>query len=122
MKPAKIRRISISASCVSGSGSDRQTCGAADEAHDLQPDTAEFINKKNGADDADDQQQVDEAGSLGGQDVVVDEIGQASHVLGLVADRSGKDRWRKDADAIGAEVLKKPRNGGKDCGPPCWSC
>jgi len=36
---------------------------------------------------------------------------------GLVTDRGGEDRRRKNSNAIGPEVLKKPWNRGEDCGP-----
>lgn len=50
------------------------------------------------------------------QDVVVDEVGKVSRVSRFMAERSGEDRRRKHANAIGAEILKKPWNRGKDRG------
>ena len=102
----------VPAGDVSGRGGDRQTCGAANEAHDLQPNAANFVYEKDGAHDADDQKQIDEASALRSQDVVVDEVGKASDVSRYVANRGGEDCRRKDTNAIGSEILKKPRNRG----------
>ena len=87
----------VAAGHVSGSGGDRQTRGAADEAQDLQPDAAGLVHEKNGADDTDDQQKVDEPRALGRQDVVVDEVGKVSRVSRFMAERNVSTTLRQPA-------------------------
>ena len=89
---------------------DEQSQGAADEAEDLQADAAGPVGEQDGEDDADQQQQVDQGGAFRGNHVVVDEIGQVPDILVLVADRSGEDGGRENADAVSPEILQEPRN------------
>jgi hypothetical protein len=42
-----------------------------------------------------DQKRIDEARSLGRQDIVVDEVGETADVSRLMTDRGGEDRRRK---------------------------
>jgi hypothetical protein len=112
MKPAK---ISVGGAAeVDREGGDQQTQGAPDKAENLKSDPADLVGEDHRKQDADDQQNGDHRRSLGGQDRVGDQIAQAADVVGLAAERGCKDGWRKDADAVGAEILEKPWHRGKD--------
>ena len=118
MKPAKISKRLRAAGEVRRQRGQQQARGAADEAEDLQRDPAHRVGQHDGEDDADDQQAGDQRRALGGGDVVGDQIGDAAGVVRIGADRSGQDRRREDADAVGAEVLQEPGNRGQDRGAP----
>jgi hypothetical protein len=91
-----------------------ETHRATQEADDLQRNSAHRIGQQNREYDADDQERGDQGGSLGGRDVVGDQIGDAAGMVGIRADRRGEDRRGEDADAIGPEILQEPGNRRED--------
>src|SRR3984957_13649349 len=76
----------------------------------------QLIGQQNGERNADDQQRSDQRRSSGGQNIVRDEVPQATHMV-LFAQRRGQNGRGEDADAVGAQVLQEPRNGSKDGRP-----
>ena len=65
-----------------GERGEEQSDGAADEADDLQPDAASAVGENHSEDDADDQQEVDQRGALGGEDVVGDQVAETADMVG----------------------------------------
>ena len=82
---------------------------ASDESKHLQANATDPVGEQNGRDNADQEQQVDEGRALGCDQVVADDIGDAQRVRPLIADRRGEDGRRKNADAIGSEILETTR-------------
>src|SRR5262245_60940808 len=87
-----------------------QSGSAADEAHDLQPDAADAVGEHDRQHDTDDQQNSDEGGAFGGEDIALNELGDVAWVRDRGAEQGGEDGGSEDADAVGAEVLQEPRN------------
>ncbi len=54
---------------------------------------------------------IDQRRTLGGNQVVGDEVGDVLNVLALMADGRRQNRGRENTDAVGAGVLKEPGNG-----------
>ena len=122
MKPAKISAIWVPP-CVAGDAAAIEQAGrAADEAQICRRMLPNLLTSRTANEDADDQQHIDQGRALGREFVIVDEVGEIAHMRALVADRGGEDGRREDADAVGAEVLEKPRDRGEDRWRGCSPC
>src|SRR5262245_6813977 len=87
--------------------------GAADEAENLQTNTADPVGEQHGKYDSHDQQHVDERGSFRGQDIALNELGRVARMIDAGADQR-EDGGGKDSDAVGAEVLQEPWHRSED--------
>jgi len=100
-----------SAVIIDGLSGDKKPDRAADKAENLQAYPAGTVDQKNGEHDAEHQERIDQRRTLGGNQVVGDEVGDVLNVLALMADGRRQNRGRENTDAVGAEVLKEPGNG-----------
>lgn len=101
---------------VEGEGGDEQADRAADESENLEADASDAVCEEDGGENADNKKDINERGTLGGEHVRVDDLGEIAGIGGCAADGCGEDGRGEDADAIGAEILEKPRDGGEDGG------
>ena len=110
MKPRKIKDRLSRAGSVGRKRRQEEAGGAPDEAKDLQPDPADLVGEQDRTDDPDDQQEVDQRGTLGRHDIVIDKVGQASHMRRLVTDGGGENRRRENPDTVGPEESSEEFN------------
>ncbi len=80
----------------------------------MKANAAHAVGQQHGKGYAHDQQHVDERRTLGGQDVALNEFGDVARLRDAGADDGGKDGGGKHSDAVGAEVLQKPRHRSQD--------
>src|SRR5262249_32274424 len=84
---------------------------------DLKADAAYAIRQQHGEDNSHNQQHIDERRSLGRKNVALNELGGIARMIDARADECRQDGGREDPDAVGAEILQKPRYRGQN-GPP----
>ena len=105
---------------VGGERGKEKPGGAAEKPEDLELHAAEFVREEDRADDADQKEDIQEGGALGGDHVVVDDCGQIGFAEVRVSQDRAEDCRGEDSDAIGAEILEKPRHRGEDRGAPVF--
>lgn len=95
---------------VAGLRRNKEPDCTTDKAENLQRHASEPVGQQNGRDNADDQENIDQGRTLGGNQIIGDQVGDVLRVLAFVADGGRQDGRREYADAVGAEVLQKPRD------------
>ena len=86
-------------------GRDEQPGGTSDKTEDLKPDPPQPVSQKHGANNPDEQQNIEQRRPLCRDQIIMDQICNIQSVLALMPDSCSKSDRPENTDPLGSKVL-----------------